>query len=268
MKTKEKIGLENVQAVYSGPEGNLWKMIMGEQIHFGGFQSSMELAEKAAVGKGMKGIDLCCCLGAGMRFLLRFRGVDAMQGVDATSHVIEEGRRITREEGLDDKISFTLADVCSSGLPDGSADFVWGEDAWCYVVDKEKLIAEASRLVRPGGIIAFTDWIEGPKELTDEEADRFMAFMKFPNIQDMNGYSKLLENNGCEVKTSIDTGRFFPCVELYINMLTMQLTYDALKIIGFDTALMGAMAAEMNFMKEIARDGKVIQGLFVAQKKG
>ncbi|MGV8124816.1 MAG: class I SAM-dependent methyltransferase [Candidatus Xenobiia bacterium LiM19] len=268
MKIKEKISLENVQAVYSGPEGNLWKLIMGEQIHIGGFQSSMDLAERAAIGKGMKGIDLCCCIGAGMRFLARFRGVDAMQGVDATSHVIEEGRRVSVEEGLGDKITFTLADVCSSGLPDGGADFVWGEDAWCYVVDKEKLIAEASRLVRPGGIIAFTDWIEGPKGLTDEEADRFMTFMKFPNVQDMNGYRKLLENSGCEVKTSIDTGRFHPHVELYINMLNMQLTYDALKIIGFDTALMGAMAAEMNFMKEIARDGKVIQGLFVAQKKG
>ncbi len=267
MQTKKKISLEDVQAVYSGPEGNLWKLIMGEQIHFGGFQSSMELAEKAAVGRGMKGIDLCCCIGGGMRFLVRFRGVEAMQGVDATSHVIEEGRRMCREEGLDDKITFTHADVCSSGLPDGSADFVWGEDAWCYVVDKGKLIAEASRLVKPGGTIAFTDWIEGPKSLTDEEADRFMTFMKFPDIQDMKSYRALLESNGCEVRTSIDTGRFFPCVELYINMLNLQLTYDALKIIGFDTTLMGAMAAEMNFMKDLARDGKVIQGLFVANKK-
>ena len=27
------------------------------------------------------------------------------------------------------QISFTLANVCASGLPDASADFVWGEDA-------------------------------------------------------------------------------------------------------------------------------------------
>jgi len=29
----------------------------------------------------------------------------------------------------------------------GGADFVWGEDAWCYVLDKAKLISEAARLV-------------------------------------------------------------------------------------------------------------------------
>jgi hypothetical protein len=47
MKSIEEIGLSNVQAVYSGPEGDLWELIMGEQIHIGGFISSMELAEKA-----------------------------------------------------------------------------------------------------------------------------------------------------------------------------------------------------------------------------
>jgi SAM-dependent methyltransferase len=31
----------------------------------------------------------------------------------------------------------------------------WSEDAWCYVADKPKLIAEAVRMVRPGGVIAF-----------------------------------------------------------------------------------------------------------------
>ena len=44
MKTIKGIGLENVQAVYGGPEGNLWELVMGEQIHIGGFQSSMDLA--------------------------------------------------------------------------------------------------------------------------------------------------------------------------------------------------------------------------------
>jgi hypothetical protein len=35
-----------------------------------------------------------------------------------------------------------------SRLPDGSADFVWGEDAWCYVADKPRLIHEAARIAR------------------------------------------------------------------------------------------------------------------------
>lgn len=267
MKTMDNIGLIQVQAVYSGPEGRLWELIMGEQIHIGGFASSMDLADKANIGSGMKGVDLCCCNGAGMRFLVRFRDVARMQGVDATEKVVEQGRRRCEQEGLSGKIEFTLADVCDSGLEDASADFIWGEDAWCYVVDKQKLIAEAARIVKPGGTIAFTDWIEGKAGLSDTEAERFLSFMKFPNLQNLEGYGNLLTANDCEVVTAADTGRFGPYVDLYLNMLNMQLTYDALKIIGFNTELMQSMAAEMVFMQELAHAGKIAQGLFVARRK-
>jgi hypothetical protein len=77
--------LEAIRTVYSGAEG----LLMGQQIHIGGFKASVDLAERAKIGAGQQGIDLCCCNGAGMRFLVRFRGVAAMTGVDATEAVIE-----------------------------------------------------------------------------------------------------------------------------------------------------------------------------------
>jgi ubiquinone/menaquinone biosynthesis C-methylase UbiE len=267
VKTIEGIGLGDVQAVYSGPEGDLWELVMGQQIHIGGFASSMELAEKAGIGPGMSGVDLCCCNGAGMRFLVRFRNVDRMHGVDATEHVVERGRGRCKAEGFDGRIDFTLGNACQTGLPSGHADFVWGEDAWCYVEDKRQLIAEAVRLVKPGGVIAFTDWIEGPAGLSEQEATRFLKFMKFPNILDLKGYANLLCEQGCEILTATDTGRFAPYVDLYLNMLNMQLTYDALKIIDFDLPLMEAMGAEMSFMRDLAHAGKIAQGQFIAKKK-
>ena len=75
MKSLTDVGLPEVQSVYSGPEGQLWELVMGQQIHIGGFLSSMDLAERAGIGAGMSGVDLCCCSGAGMRFLVRFRNV-------------------------------------------------------------------------------------------------------------------------------------------------------------------------------------------------
>ena len=269
MKSASNIGLPNVQAVYSGPEGDLWQLIMGQQIHIGGFRSSMDLAERAGIAAGTSGVDLCCCTGAGMRFLVRFRSVAWMHGVDATEAVIEKGRRRSAAEGfLDDRITFTLADACETGLPAGGFDFVWGEDAWCYVVDKPKLIAEAVRLAKPGGSVAFTDWIEGPAKLSDDEAERFLRFMKFANVQNLDGYRELLEDAGCEVAAAEDTGRFAPYVDLYLDMLDKQLTFDALRILGFDAAVMEGLAAEMQFMQRLAHADKVAQGLFVARKKG
>ncbi len=266
MKSVDNIGLKDVQAVYSGPEGRLWELIMGEQIHIGGLVSSMDLAQRAGVGAPMSGIDLCCCNGAGMRFLVRMQDAAKMTGVDATETVVESGRRRCKAEGLADEIDFVLADVCDSGLDEACADFVWGEDAWCYVQDKAKLISEAARMVKAGGTIAFTDWVEGPAGLNDEEAERFMKFMKFPNVQDIAGYRGLLEANGCAVVVAEDTGRFGPCVDLYLDMVGKQLTYDVLKIIGFDNDMLQAIAGEMTFMQGLAHAGKIAQGIFVAKK--
>ncbi len=267
MKSIAGVGLCDVQAVYGGPEGRLWEMVMGEQIHIGGFASSMALAEKAGVAPGMSGVDLCCCSGAGMRFLTRFRNVARMHGVDATEAMVELGRSRCREEGSADRITFTLGDACATGLPGGQADFVWGEDAWCYVVDKTRLVAEAARLAKPGGLIAFTDWVEGPSPMIDGEADRFLKFMKFPNVLSLDDYVALLTDNDCDVVTAEDTKQFTPHVDLYLNMLNMQLTYDALQIIGFDMGLMTSLGGEMNFMRDLAHAGKIAQGRFIAKKK-
>jgi SAM-dependent methyltransferase len=239
---------------------------MGEQIHIGGLQSSLELAERAAIPAGSRGVDFCCCTGAGMRFLLRFRNVAHMTGVDATPTVLALGRQRATAEGVADRTAFVEANVCATGLAGGSFDFVWGEDAWCYVEDKPTMIAEAARLLKPGDTVAFTDWMEGPTPMTPEEAQRYLSFMKFPNILSLAEYSALLQRNGCEVRVAQDTGRFPKYVPLYLDMIEKQLTYDALKIIGFDQALAGGLIGEMRFLQSLAEARKIIQGLIVAQK--
>jgi len=265
MRVAEQIRLEHVQAVYGGPEGDLWELIMGEQVHMGGFASSHELAENADILPGTTGIDLCCCSGAGMRFLVRFRSVKEMKGVDATAKVIQRGRKRCAEQGLGETIQFVAADVCQSGLPSAEADFVWGEDAWCYVADKARLIQEAARLVRPGGTIAFTDWVEGPTPLSDQEANRFLQFMKFPSLASTSDYTALLKSADCKIVTARDTGRFASSMDLYLEMLEKQLTYDALRIIGFDCQMMEGLGQEMKATQELAHKDKLIQAMFVAR---
>lgn len=267
MKKLETISLEDVQSVYSGPECQLWELIMGSQIHMGGLQSSQHLANRAGVQPGSCGVDLCCCKGAGMVFLTRFRGANHMTGVDATSQVVDQGKMWIDRLSLSERIEFVQADATDTGLPAGSFDFAWGEDAWCYVSDKSALIAEAARLVRSGGRIAFTDWVEGPTPLSDDEARRFMTFMKFPSFAGIADYSRLLEEHGFRIERAENTGRFESCIALYIAMIEQQLAFDALEIIGFEQGMLEAIRAEMAFAGGLAREGKLAQGLFVATRQ-
>lgn len=267
MKRIEGIGLKDVQDVYGGPEGRLWELIMGQQIHIGGFSSSMDLAQKANIQPGSKGVDFCCCNGASMRFLVRFCNVASMVGVDATETVINQCKERCQQEALSDQLSCVIADVCDCGLKSDLYDFVWGEDAWCYVEDKPQMIQEAARIIHSGGTIAFTDWIEGPNGLSEEQSERFLKFMKFPNILNMEEYQQLLELNDCDIVRIENTERFAPYVDLYLEMVEKQLTYDVLSLIGFDMEMLQSLAGEMKFMQQLAHAGSIAQGLFVAKKK-
>jgi hypothetical protein len=42
MKSIQNVGLKNVQTVSGGSEGDLWELVMGEQIHIGGFQAHVD----------------------------------------------------------------------------------------------------------------------------------------------------------------------------------------------------------------------------------
>lgn len=252
---KIDVTLKDVNAVYSGPEGQLWEMIMGEQIHVGGFASSMALAQKAGIREGQKVLDLCSALGAGLRFLVKNFNVKGY-GLDATKHMYEEAIKRAKRDNMDGSIEFKLGDVIAIPWPDSTFDVIWGEDAWCYVVDKEKLITEANRVLKKGSTIAFTDWVEGPKGLNDSAAERINRFMKFPYMESQKSYESLLKKHGFEIKISEDlTPEFADYIEFYIGMLTKQLTFDALRIIGWDMNLMQAMGGEMGFMLEKAREG-------------
>jgi len=79
MKAASTIGRADVNAVCSGPQGDLWELIMGQQILIGGLTSSLELAERAGIGAGQT-------------------------GVDATPTVIARGQQRCPEEGLAERI--------------------------------------------------------------------------------------------------------------------------------------------------------------------
>ncbi|MDH4163836.1 MAG: methyltransferase domain-containing protein [Nitrospirota bacterium] len=261
------ITLKDVNAVYSGPEGRLWEMIMGEQIHVGGFASSMALAQKAGIKKDQKVLDLCSALGAGLRFLVKNFQVKGY-GLDGTAHMVEEAKKRAERGGFNGSIEFKLGDVTTIPWDSNTFDVVWGEDAWCYVADKDKQISEASRVLKKGGTIAFTDWVEGPKGLADKDAERINRFMKFPYMESQKGYESLLNKHGFEVTVSEDmTPEFADYIQFYIDMLTKQLTFDALRIIGWDMNLMQAMGGEMGFMLQKAKEGAFGRTRIVGVKK-
>lgn len=255
---------KEVQTIYSGVEGRLWELLMGEQIHIGGLASSEALARFGRIAAGSRGVDLCCCSGAGMRFLLKRKAVAFMAGVDFTSAQVKLGVQRMKAQGVcSSAYRFYQGNVADPHVKAATFDFVWGEDAWCYVADKPGLLAQAKRALKPGGKVVFSDWV-ATEAMSAAEAKRFLSFMKFPTFMTVKDYEKALAKTGfTAIKTKV-TANFVPSVKLYATMYTRQHAYDVLRLLDFNQDVYTAVLNEMAFILHLAQEKKLVQAYFTA----
>ncbi|HXQ45121.1 MAG TPA: hypothetical protein VN806_00800 [Caulobacteraceae bacterium] len=101
----------------------------------------------------------------------------------------------------------------------------------------------------------------------DADAERFLHMMSFANNEDVGGYRRLLTECDAEVLVAEDTGRMASYFDLYINMLEMQLTFDALATVGYRPELLGAVMDNLRFICGLAHAGQIGQARFLARRR-
>lgn len=214
--------IADVNEVYEGPVGKLWEMLMGEEIHVGGGRETEMLAEKAGINRKTSVLDVCSALGGPARHLARKYGC-SVTGIDATSKMVDEAVLRTERIGLSDHVTFKLGNALDMPFHAGTFDVVWGQDAWCYITDKERLIDEAHRVLKSEGVIAFTDWIQAGN-MSDAEWEELNTFMAFPSMETLDAYEKILKDIGFKIVEKEDlTGDFAYHCHLYQNKLRKEL---------------------------------------------
>jgi len=257
------VRIENVIEVYTGPGGILWEMLMGEEIHVGGARETEALARKAGITPLMTVLDVCSALGGPARHLARRIGC-TVTGLDATPRMYEEAVRRTAEAGLDQKASFVLGDALAMPFDAGSFDVVWGQDAWCYVTDKERLLRECARVVRAGGTVAFTDWLEtGP--MNDDLWKALHAFMAFPYMETLQGYARLVEGAGLRMVEQEDLSPDFARhVQLYLDAL--QTEHRAAVVTRYGQPFYDDVETGLTLWRDASSAGHVGRGRIIARR--
>ena len=81
-------------------------------------------------------------------------GAASVIGVDFSEPILEEARA---GHGQLPGISFQLGDAAATGLPDGRADVVFERALIHHVADLGAVMAEAARVLRPGGTLLVQD---------------------------------------------------------------------------------------------------------------
>src|SRR5918996_493544 len=166
-----------------------------DQDHFGGLEAVDALAERAGISSATHVLDVCSGMGGPARYLAHRLGC-RVTGLDLTRSRHEGAIRLTEMVRLDHLVDFRLGNALDMPFADATFDVVIGQEAFAHVPDKPRLIAECVRVVKPGGIVAFTDILRRAP-LSDAELERLRRGMTFQSLESLCGYSELLVGCGC-----------------------------------------------------------------------
>lgn len=124
------------------------------------FQRARTRAALAA-RPGERGLDVGC----GPAFLACELGREVgpsgrIVGLDESPEMLEAARGRIAREGLGDRVEVREGDAARLAFPAAAFDFVTAAQVYLYVPDVEGALAEAARVLRPGGrlAVADTDW--------------------------------------------------------------------------------------------------------------
>ena len=165
-----------------------------DQDHYDGSHATDLLAAAAGIRRGHNVLDVCCGLGGPARWIAHRIGCK-VTGLDLTQSRIESARRLTDRVGLSHLVTFVQGDATKMPVPDASFDRVYGQEAWIHIADKAALMGECRRVIRRGGVLAFTDIIS-IAPLTEAEAAQMASEMQFPVIVTAKHYLDLLPGAG------------------------------------------------------------------------
>ena len=149
---------------------HLWRSDRTRSLHFGYYdwrtrdhvtavrQMTSHLATLAGVRPGDRVLDAGCGLGGCALWLAGQRGC-RVTGVNITPFQVVAARDAVRRAGLGSAVDVIEADVVDTGLPDGTYDLVWALESAVHVPDKAAFLAEAHRLLRPGGRLMVAEYL-------------------------------------------------------------------------------------------------------------
>jgi len=140
----------------------------GEDLHIGDYSQTSVIRDASdrivyrmldkldRLGPASRVLDLGAGYGGAMRKLVKATGAQAVcLNISETQN--DYNRAKIREASLADKISVRHGVFEDVPEPDASFDVVWSQDAFLHSDQRAKIIAEAFRVLKPGGTLIFTD---------------------------------------------------------------------------------------------------------------
>lgn len=122
-----------------------------DEFHIGGAAATAELLDRMGVGAGQSLIDLGSGIGGPARHAARRRGA-RVTGIDLTESFVAMAAELSRRAGMGDAVRFVQGSILDLPFEDASFDAAMLLHVGMNVDDKRRLVAEAARVLKPGGV--------------------------------------------------------------------------------------------------------------------
>ena len=168
--------------------------------HVGEIKNTRMLADMVHFKKGMLVLDVGGGMGGAARYLAHKYGC-RVHSIDLIPDRCRGGLRLTQQTGLIRKVTFHAADALHMPFRDEVFHLIWSQDAFDGIEDKDLLLKECRRVLKPNGEFIFTDHLKGPVEAVP---DGIYLLPEDTNQLTFEGYRVLLEKHGFKLLEEIN----------------------------------------------------------------
>jgi 27-O-demethylrifamycin SV methyltransferase len=145
-----------------------WALLLGEDLHYGVFAAPDEplapatarltqlMVDIGQIRPGLRVLDVGCGTGAPACSLALVHEAHVV-GITTSEVGVQAACARAEAEGLADLVSFQLRDGMDNGFEDSSFDRVWVLESSHLMRDRERLMAECARVLRPNGRLVLCD---------------------------------------------------------------------------------------------------------------
>lgn len=126
------------------------------------------LADTVNIEPGDRILDAGCGVGGSSVWLAEHRGAEVV-GSNITDVHLEQARRLAASRDLNGQVRFVDDDFTDMGFPDDSFDVVWGLESVCHAEETPAFLAEAARVLAPGGRLVVADGFMTVRDLSPDQ---------------------------------------------------------------------------------------------------
>ena len=127
-------------------------------------------------------------------------------GTNISEKELDLARQRASEAGLAHLLTFEYEDFHSLAYPEVCYDVVWSQEAFLHAADKNAVLSECRRVLKPNGSLIFTD-ILVRRDTPAEDRERIYDRVKSPDMWDLGDYRAALSGLDLPVSREEDWSR-------------------------------------------------------------